>query len=403
MQVRDAKELGFDVVRGRLSDDMYQLMETFFEPDCDYTYRDNGRVHLFHKGKRYYIIETRHNVIGKAGRDDATQAMNEGMAARLEKLERVGYSEEIRPIGRDYYPMLAKTYVGSARKTKGHEIRDPTVLTQPKLDGIRCMTRLDPHTGIPMMVTRAGFRLDHLLPQFRTELQHIFARYPWMILDGELYIHGLTLQRISGACRNTQEDPLHAELKYVLFTHCSSDPVENRYALLEDVLRDPLTGQSPVFLREEIPASRRVILNYQAEMETAMADEWMKEFVQRGFEGIMMYIKGSPYDGPSMTHRSNYLVKHKPCMDIEGQIVRITREKRDDGRDLALFICRVVNPIGKEIEVVIRPSLTDGERMHIYANQQQYLDRYLQIIFSGWTEDWSLQQPTMKQFVSYID
>ena len=65
----------------------------------------------------------------------------------------------------------------------------PTFI-QPKLDGVRCLIQTDPYKIKVVAYSRTGKEwknIEHILAQ----LKSFFAKYPNVILDGELYNHDL--------------------------------------------------------------------------------------------------------------------------------------------------------------------------------------------------------------------
>ena len=76
--------------------------------------------------------------------------------------------------------MLAEKY--SDKLTDGNW----PVMVQPKLDGIRCIIRREGDDLVARSRTGKVFdTLEYLL----TELNGLFQRYPFLVLDGELYNH----------------------------------------------------------------------------------------------------------------------------------------------------------------------------------------------------------------------
>lgn len=122
------------------------------------------------------------------GKKNATtpeeQALKEANAKRTLKLE-AEYREKIEDIDDPTIwkdPLLAQEFFDDQTK-KEIELVYP-VWSQPKLDGMRCITMANAsfsREGNPIMV------IDHI----RESIAAVFAKYPNLELDGELYNHDL--------------------------------------------------------------------------------------------------------------------------------------------------------------------------------------------------------------------
>ena len=82
-------------------------------------------------------------------------------------------------------------------------IFDKPLFCSKKLDGVRCLMKYDEELDEVFTVSRGGDDYDIATEHIRSDsqLKELFRENPFLILDGELYIHGWPLQRISGACR----------------------------------------------------------------------------------------------------------------------------------------------------------------------------------------------------------
>ena len=104
--------------------------------------------------------------------------------AKWDKKIRSGYADtkEGAKVKKFYDPMLAQSY--DDRKA---EISYP-LYSQPKLDGIRCIVRLEDDVLVGR--TRNGKLID-AIPHILKGLEGFFKAFPDTILDGELYNHDL--------------------------------------------------------------------------------------------------------------------------------------------------------------------------------------------------------------------
>jgi len=83
-------------------------------------------------------------------------------------------------------PMLAKSY-----KDEAHKIDWNNCFVQPKLDGMRCLAHIYADGRVPKLISRDG-RIIENMEHIQKELLQITPQD--IILDGELYAHGLGFQ-----------------------------------------------------------------------------------------------------------------------------------------------------------------------------------------------------------------
>lgn len=94
-------------------------------------------------------------------------------------------------------PMLAK----QADKVTNQKIYDKTWYASRKIDGVRCLMYMK--DGKVHTASRGGEHYDYSTYHITEHplMIKLFEKYPQLILDGELYKHGKSLQQISGAAR----------------------------------------------------------------------------------------------------------------------------------------------------------------------------------------------------------
>ena len=84
---------------------------------------------------------------------------------------------------KSFHPMLAQEMTDKLAKYP--------CLIQPKLDGIRCIIYKTDKICFQSRSHTMFQTMQHLLP----ELEHIFKHNPDIVLDGELYTHGMQSYR----------------------------------------------------------------------------------------------------------------------------------------------------------------------------------------------------------------
>ena len=121
-------------------------------------------------------------------------------------------------------PMLAQKY-----KERKKHIKFPCYV-QPKLNGMRCISYIK--DGARVYQSRLGkyiFTLDHLTKDLESLSD--------LVLDGEIYMHGMALQDIVSLVKNQDTETIRnnltvKNLKYWVYDCVSPLPFEERHKLL---------------------------------------------------------------------------------------------------------------------------------------------------------------------------
>ena len=174
---------------------MTKKLQTLYKVDTKGKLRE-WTMHI--DGNSFYAVKGL--VEGKKTQDKPTQtiAKNVGRSnettpeeqavlqaqAKFQKKLDSGYAlNEIDAQEKKFYePMLAHNY-----KDRKSELKYP-IYSQPKLDGIRCVVRMENDTLVGR--TRNGKEIE-CIPHILKSLNSFFLAYPNAILDGELYNHDL--------------------------------------------------------------------------------------------------------------------------------------------------------------------------------------------------------------------
>ena len=176
-----------------------------------------------------------------------------------------------------------------------------------KLDGVRCL--LYYKDGEIYSASRGG--TDYDIPTTNIRNNEILLRWfkenPNLILDGELYSHGTSLQVLSGIARlKTWEDRCNI-LEYWIYDIVSSDLFKDRFKLLMD-------------LQELTKESNRVTV-----IDHYLLSGWMTikrkhdQFVGEGYEGLVMRNPNKEY---GIGKRSGtYMVKLKDYQDDTFKVI----------------------------------------------------------------------------------
>lgn len=262
-------------------------------------------------------------------------------------------------------PMLAHGY-----EDNKHKISFP-VYVQPKLNGHRCIAlKKDGKVELWSRKRHKIVTVPHLVQQ-ATEL---LEGYPdGTFLDGELYKHGWTLQKISGAGKKLK--PESAELEYHLYD-------------MGDINRSMnfVERNSILTLMEfTMPHERRTHLSflttYHCNSELSLK-ALHTAFLAEKFEGAMIRALDTEYE---LGKRSYSLLKLKLMQDAEFPIEGVRAGK--DGT--VIFRVRVQKDM--QCDVTMSGPKADNQK---YLNDQSlWLNKQLTVQFQSYTPDGSLEFP----------
>lgn len=290
-------------------------------------YTTNGLIDMKMTDSAPTVISTGKN-LGKVNATNVlTQAYNDCSSKYRIKIKS-GYTEsksarskvspEEIPI-----PMALKSW-----KDFGTRLKYPLFI-QPKLDGLRMIVMLD-SDGMVTLKTRRR----HDIPKFnklRSELQALYNQSAdkTIILDGELYAHGMNLQNISGIVRaETGRDDEKDTLQYWLFDcFCVKDSAN--YTTLDPF--DTRLNRLTQFVSKRTKPSQ-IVINDTVQMQSEQeADEYYTQMVTNGYEGVIYKSLGKPYEYSfNKEKRSAWYLKRKQQFDSEFEIVSYTEGKGKD-------------------------------------------------------------------------
>jgi DNA ligase 1 len=224
---------------------------------------------------------------------DEAQAIFEAQAEMRKKLERQ-YHERIEDCDKPNFfePMLAKKY--DPVKAQGR-----ILYSQPKLDGVRCIARIEG------LFTRQGKPITSC-PHIYEALRPRFEQNPDLIFDGELYNHEYKsdFERLVSAIR--KKDPTLEAEKIVQYHVYDLPSQEGNFSIrFYHLLQMAL---NPV-IRE---VSTHIVVNQEH------LDGLYSKYLELGYEGQMVRL-----DMPYEQKRSAHLLKRKEFLDDEFEIVEI--------------------------------------------------------------------------------
>jgi len=325
---------------------------------------ENGKVggRMAHRLK--HISEGKN--IGKTNETSPLeQAYLEAESSWTEKKERKEYTESQDDAQKheSIRPMLAHKY-----KDRKKYIKWPAMV-QPKLDGMRCIAQMTKDGGL-LLTSRQG---KDLYPVLSTNEKLIEAIKAWMtpgqILDGELYYHGWSLQRITAAAKKSRDDTML--LQYWVFDNAT--PGDKMFINRWEVTTGgPVALKSPLYL-----LTTKKVTNEEQMLK------WHGKFVDMGYEGTIIRNIESVY---LHGHRSNDLLKYKDHLTEEFQIIGINTEFQDiSGKHYECIMFRCKTKDGAEFNV--RPRGTLEHRQELLKIGNKFIGQPLTVRFQTYTDD----------------
>jgi DNA ligase-1 len=298
-----------------------------------------------------------------AGRANATTAEEQAIkeaVAKWKKQVKKKYFETPEAAGTELNlkPMLAKSF--EDRKAK---VTYP-VDVQPKLDGVRCFAyRRD---GRVFLQSRGGDPYD--VEHIRSALEPCLTA-EGHVLDGELYLHGTSLQNITSLVKRPQEGS--ERLSYCIYDHTFIETYNTAWQMRRTVLER--------WFKESAPSESILpVPTVQAESEErvrALHDHYVKA----GYEGAIIRTLDGVY---KFGYRSSDLLKLKSFQDAEFPIVGWTVGK---GKFANVPIFKCTTGEGKEFDVA--PKGTDAERLEMLRKADSLIGKQLTVRFFDWTDE----------------
>jgi DNA ligase-1 len=268
--------------------------------------------------------------IGRANETTPLQQAISETKSKWNKKKDELYVEDINMVDSEranILPMLAVEY-----EKRKHNIKWPCIV-QPKLNGVRGIFQ---HDDFVSRKNKIYNTLDHL----RADLEKLkpFIDMP----DGEIYYHGMSLQKIGSAVKKINEDT--EKLEYWIYdqvlTKNSFRTRRNGLSIaFEECGAEP--DEKGMFRLGQLVCVSSILVYNEEEMIKAH-----KEFVLQGFEGTIIRNTDGVYI-PNL-HRSKDLQKYKDFYDSEFEIIG---GKLATGLEEGCIVFRVKTKDGKEFEV----------------------------------------------------
>lgn len=289
-------------------------------------------------------------------------------------------------------PMLAK----QADKVTNQKIYDKEWLGSRKIDGVRCLFYYSPEDGQVHSASRGGEDYDAATTHLREdpELLEVFRNMPHIILDGELYKHGKSLQQISGAARMEKNAYDCDWLEYYVYDLIDLEDmnksakdrikllqsIQNSYGWGFDPFREWKTGELKVQIVPQVFISGRNAMQ-----------ELHNQYVSEGFEGLVIRNPDRPY---KPNGRTNDMIKIKMYQDAEFEITGLSEGLREEDMCFTL-----VTEDG--IEFKAKPTGTRELKQQYREDLDQLIGKMATVKYFYLSDEGTPLQPVLKCIRDY--
>lgn len=315
--------------------------------------------------------------LGKANATTPMEQAQKEFVSRINKKLLKGYTKEVPVAGTKSMNSMGLDKPMLAEKFQDFEIKQWPVAVQPKFDGNRCLARrVD---GEIVLWSRGGKPIS--VPHIAKQLESILVDET-VTLDGELYIHGMTLQAITSLVKRNRDESL--ALDYQVYDIVSPEPYAERLKVLTQLLKDKV--EAP-----KVRLTHTMTANSFEEL-----DKLHRHFVWQGFEGTMVRDLSVGYETGK---RSQSLLKMKDFQDDEFEIIDVVKGKPNHFTSptgvalelqVAIYVCRTKE--GKVFSVTAEG--TNAEKNEAWLQRIHAVGRMLKVKYFNWTPDGAPFIPT---------
>ena len=290
-----------------------------------------------------------------------------------------------------------KEKIKDFKVTLAHKVSDKpldwnqTRFIQPKLDGVRCYTRVV--DGEIKMFSR-NHKEFHNCKHITNQLKPILLNYPELILDGELYNHRFkdNFNEIISIVRTSkpkQRDRFKsaAYLQYHVYDCFDQTrpelPYWNRWDIIRHLFDYKYKGSSSYIKRVDT----KIVINQE------YIDKYNKEHLDAGYEGSMLRT-----NEPYQQRRSHGLQKVKTFHDTEFTITDAVEGKGKFSGGLGKWLG--IDMEGRKIEVPWQ-KLKIEERRDVWKNRDRYIGKVATFEYFERTPDGAYRFPSFKGLRDY--
>lgn len=286
--------------------------------------------------------------VGKSNETSGEKQAEIEMGSRIDKKLKSGYFLTVKEAEDEIVilPMLAKSY-----ENHNHKIVYPCH-AQPKLDGMRASINKD---GIRSRKGISIKTMDHIYKELKEIVKH-----QNLILDGELYSHGLSFQDNMKLIKKYREGSSE-NVKYHVYDCMIDLPFRNRYLYLQNVASS----------LKHIEIVKTIVINSEKDLK-----EFHAKNLGDGYEGTMVRWSDEIY---KMDSRSDKLLKYKDFLDDVFEVVNIVPSKRRP--EQGIVVCK-----HNEYTFKATPKMSHEDREDLLNNKSKYIGEIAEVRYFELTD-----------------
>jgi len=267
---------------------------------------------------------------------------------------------------------------------------------EPKLDGVRCLTIIDPASGKVEQYTRNGKLLENFSHITQALQPYVTEIGRGWVLDGEVVSSDFqTLMRQVHRKKDVQAEDARLMLfdavplpefkagQSVMGLRKRRVMLKELCAMLEDVDCIGLIEQSRVDLDT---------LEGKVEME-----DYLENAVAQGYEGIMIKDDDSLYE----CKRSTAWLKQKPYIEVSLKVIEVEEGTGRNAGRLGAVVCEGIDD-GKDIRVNVGSGFTDTDRDEYWDCRDAVVGQVVEVRADAITQNqdgtYSLRFPRFLKF-----
>lgn len=271
------------------------------------------------------------------------------------------YSETIEAAdgGTKILPMLAN----HLNDRKGKEVYPADM--QRKYDGVRCLAFWE---GDRIKLLSRGNKEYTNVKHINEAVSKLLPQ--GMMFDGEIYLHGLSLQEINRRVKKYRGQETD-ELQYHIYDYIKFEDLNRRWFERYGLLCKIFFENKP-----ELPL---VMVDTYRVRSREEVDALEKQFVEEGYEGGIFRPLDAPY---VYGKKTNNILKVKSFQDDEFEIVGF-EEGKGKNEGCVTWTCKTKE--GKTFNVV--PKGTYAMKQEWFEKGESYIGKMLTVKFFNYTED----------------